>query len=286
MFPAWRLKLREVQVAVDSRRYEEAIALLERESLREFLPAKKLAQEVAGKMVARAGERFARGDSAAGWQDLAVAERLGGQARRDRQAARADGDRDARRGPPLSGGGPAGGGSGAIGETSPQGTLGRGGQDAGTNRQLDARRPKRRPTRPICRGGQLPSSGPRARSRSGFRRGYNGDRPSARIAKPRDLPPGRRKASGSRRSCTPGSASRIGRRCCRRRKRCLAIAPHHEAARQARRRAWKAVGMDVTHAHASRPAGGAGVARLESCGDARRPAVDARAGRVRVRSIP
>jgi hypothetical protein len=28
----------------------------------------------------------------------------------------------------------------------------------------------------------------------------------------------------------------------------LAIAPHHEAARQARRRAWKAVGMDVTHA--------------------------------------
>src|SRR3990172_473035 len=79
MFPAWRLKLREVQVAVDSERYEEAIALLERESLREFLPAKELAQEVAGKMVERAGDRFARGESAAGWQDLAVAERLGGQ---------------------------------------------------------------------------------------------------------------------------------------------------------------------------------------------------------------
>src|SRR3989337_540478 len=80
MFPAWRLKLREVQVAVDSERYEEAIALLERESLREFLPAKKLAQEVAGKIVERASQRVARGDSAAGWQDLAVAERLGGQA--------------------------------------------------------------------------------------------------------------------------------------------------------------------------------------------------------------
>jgi hypothetical protein len=61
MFPTWRLKLREVRVAVDSRRYEEAIALLERESLREFLPAKQLAQDVAGKMVARAGERFAIG---------------------------------------------------------------------------------------------------------------------------------------------------------------------------------------------------------------------------------
>lgn len=36
----------------------------------------------------------------------------------------------------------------------------------------------------------------------------------------------------------------------------LAIAPQHEAARQARRRAWKAVGMDVTHAmHRGRPAG-------------------------------
>ena len=36
----------------------------------------------------------------------------------------------------------------------------------------------------------------------------------------------------------------------------LAIAPHHEAARQARRRAWKAVGMDVTHAmHRGRAAG-------------------------------
>jgi hypothetical protein len=36
----------------------------------------------------------------------------------------------------------------------------------------------------------------------------------------------------------------------------LAIAPQHEAARQARRRAWKAVGMDVTQAmHRGRPAG-------------------------------
>ena len=64
----------------ESGRYDEASALLADESLREFLPAKRLAQDVAGKMVERAGDRFARGDSAAGWQDLAVADRLGGQA--------------------------------------------------------------------------------------------------------------------------------------------------------------------------------------------------------------
>src|SRR3989304_5254711 len=79
MFPTWRLKLREVRVAADSGRYEDAIALLERESLCEFLPAKRLAQEVAGKMVARARERFDGGDSAAAWQDLVTADRLGGQ---------------------------------------------------------------------------------------------------------------------------------------------------------------------------------------------------------------
>ncbi len=76
MFPAWRLKLREVQVAVDNGRYEDAIAMLERQSLCDFLPAKQLAQDVAGKMVERAEKQFARGDSLAGWQDLQVAERL------------------------------------------------------------------------------------------------------------------------------------------------------------------------------------------------------------------
>jgi hypothetical protein len=74
------LKLREAQVAADSGRFDDAIVLLEREAaLKEFLPAKRLAKEMAGKMVARAEERFTAGDSAAGWQDLAIAERLGGQ---------------------------------------------------------------------------------------------------------------------------------------------------------------------------------------------------------------
>jgi hypothetical protein len=45
--------------------------------LREFLPAKQLAQQVADKILKRAGERFAIGDSAAGWKDLNTADRLG-----------------------------------------------------------------------------------------------------------------------------------------------------------------------------------------------------------------
>ena len=52
--------------------------MLADEKLREFLPAKQLAQEVAGKILERAGNRFALGDSSAGWRDLNPADRLGG----------------------------------------------------------------------------------------------------------------------------------------------------------------------------------------------------------------
>lgn len=73
------MRLREARVAVDSGRYDDASRVLADESLREFLPAKRLAGEVAGKMVERARDRFALGDTAAGWKDLAAADRLGGQ---------------------------------------------------------------------------------------------------------------------------------------------------------------------------------------------------------------
>jgi FHA domain-containing protein len=80
MFPTWRLRLREARIALRSGRYDEASALLAAETLRDFLPAKKLARDVAERMLERAGERFAHGDSAAGWRDLATADRLGGEA--------------------------------------------------------------------------------------------------------------------------------------------------------------------------------------------------------------
>ncbi|HEX2476881.1 MAG TPA: FHA domain-containing protein [Lacipirellulaceae bacterium] len=79
MFPTWRLRLREARIALRSGRYDEASALLAADTLRDFLPAKKLAQNVAEKMLERAGERFAHGDSTAGWRDLATADRLGGE---------------------------------------------------------------------------------------------------------------------------------------------------------------------------------------------------------------
>jgi hypothetical protein len=79
MFPTWRLRLREARVAVTNGRYDDAGTMLLAASLRDFLPAKQLAQQVAAKMVERSDECFRRGDSAAGWRDLAKADRLGGQ---------------------------------------------------------------------------------------------------------------------------------------------------------------------------------------------------------------
>jgi hypothetical protein len=79
MFPTWRLRLREARVAWNSGRYDEAGEVLSDAALRDFLPAKRLARDVAGKMIERAGDRFAHGDSMAGWRDLATADRLGGQ---------------------------------------------------------------------------------------------------------------------------------------------------------------------------------------------------------------
>src|SRR5436309_7542380 len=78
MFPTWRLRLREARVAWQSGRYDDASRVLADESLREFLPAKRLARDVAGKIVERARDRFAVGDSVAGWKDLVTADRLGG----------------------------------------------------------------------------------------------------------------------------------------------------------------------------------------------------------------
>lgn len=79
MFPTWRLRLREARVACRNGHFDEAGELLTAESLREFLPAKQLACEVAGKIAERARDRFARGESSAGWHDLEKAGRLGGQ---------------------------------------------------------------------------------------------------------------------------------------------------------------------------------------------------------------
>jgi hypothetical protein len=73
------MRLREARVAYRDGRYDDATEMLSDETLRQFLPAKQLAQEVAGKILKRASDRFALGDSAAGWRDMNTADRLGGE---------------------------------------------------------------------------------------------------------------------------------------------------------------------------------------------------------------
>jgi tetratricopeptide (TPR) repeat protein len=51
--------------------------MLTHDSLREFLPARRLSQDLAGHLVERAGRRMENGQSQAGWRDLNQAVRLG-----------------------------------------------------------------------------------------------------------------------------------------------------------------------------------------------------------------
>ena len=78
MFPEWRLKIRQAQQALNQGRWDDASALLQRESVREFLPARRLSVQVANHLVDRAQKRLQSGDSVRGWQDLQQAARLGG----------------------------------------------------------------------------------------------------------------------------------------------------------------------------------------------------------------
>lgn len=75
----WRLKLWEAKVAAGEERLDEASRLLAEPTLKQFLPAQRLAAKVASKLVDRARQRFAGGQSAIGWQDLHTAEALGGR---------------------------------------------------------------------------------------------------------------------------------------------------------------------------------------------------------------
>jgi hypothetical protein len=78
MFPSWRIKIREARRALDAGRPDEASELLQRESVREFLPAKRLSEEVALQLADRAQRRLVIGESSAGWQDLHLAAQMGG----------------------------------------------------------------------------------------------------------------------------------------------------------------------------------------------------------------
>jgi hypothetical protein len=79
MFPPWRFKLREAQVALDQGRLEEAARLVADPTLKAFLPVQQLQVQIATQMARRALERAAAGDIPAGWQDLERARELSGE---------------------------------------------------------------------------------------------------------------------------------------------------------------------------------------------------------------
>jgi len=256
MFPIWRLQLREARVAWQSGRFDEAGELLTAETLRDFLPAKRLARDVAGKMLERANHRFAHGDSSAGWHDLQQADRLGGQAEaisqlRTQYAERVLGEA---RGYVLANQPAA-----AIALLDKLGRRGLG----------DER------TRMLRQVAQLLQEAERAAAHGHFAEASTVIARAMGLAKSQAVGKSTMDDIANRLSEEVQRLTGRGNDCQRLTAEMhaalaaenwgavltaadglLAIAPQHAAAGQARRRAWKAVGMDVTQLHSPRrPAG-------------------------------
>src|SRR5687767_13865821 len=79
MFPPWRFKLKEAQVALEQGRLVEAARIAESPELRQYLPIQQLLAQIADQVARRALERAAAGDIAAGWRDLEEARKLTGE---------------------------------------------------------------------------------------------------------------------------------------------------------------------------------------------------------------
>jgi len=82
MFQAWRIQLREAELAFAAGRLEEAQSILGREGLGEFHQAQKLRGRIAERMVARGAELASKGDTLAGWRDLERGAQLGADTKR------------------------------------------------------------------------------------------------------------------------------------------------------------------------------------------------------------
>jgi hypothetical protein len=79
MFPPWRFKLREAQVALEQGRLEEAARLASDPQLKLFLPVQQLLVQIGEQFARRALERAASGDFTGGWRDLDEARSLAGE---------------------------------------------------------------------------------------------------------------------------------------------------------------------------------------------------------------
>jgi hypothetical protein len=79
MFQAWRVQLRQVDEALRAGQLDEAQRLLCHNGLRSYLPGKRLSLEVADSLAHRACQHAVRGETSAGWRDLAAATELAGE---------------------------------------------------------------------------------------------------------------------------------------------------------------------------------------------------------------
>src|SRR5438477_2767858 len=78
MFPPWRFKLREAQVALEQGRLEEAAKLAGQPEVRSYLPVQQLVVQIGEQLARRALERAANGDFAGAWRDLDEARQAAG----------------------------------------------------------------------------------------------------------------------------------------------------------------------------------------------------------------
>lgn len=97
MFQGWRFRLREAEQAYREGRLEQAERILREHSLSEYLPGKRLSQKVAHTVAERAIARASGGDLAAAWRDLELVKRLVGESASFTQARRDLVDRVCRR---------------------------------------------------------------------------------------------------------------------------------------------------------------------------------------------
>src|ERR1044072_2862173 len=79
MFPPWRFKLREAQVALEQGRLDEAAQIAGQTQVKQYLPVQELAGQISEQLARRALERAASGDFSAAWRDLDEARKVGGE---------------------------------------------------------------------------------------------------------------------------------------------------------------------------------------------------------------
>ncbi len=77
MLQSWRIKIKEVEAAMQAQRLDEAQALLQEGDLISFAPAKRLLSKLGKLFIKRGSEQTRLGNTAAGWHDLRAARQAG-----------------------------------------------------------------------------------------------------------------------------------------------------------------------------------------------------------------